>query len=97
MPRLSGIALAIVIANVGLSFMAALAGHVGDVRAGVDSYLLLTPALFVHGYVWQALTYSFFDFGALSLLFSSLPCGHSERCSNRPGESGVLPSFILGR
>jgi membrane associated rhomboid family serine protease len=35
-------------------------------------YLTMTPLAVTHGYLWQLLTYSFFDFGAISLLFSSL-------------------------
>src|SRR5947209_4159797 len=70
LPRLSGVALAIVIANVALSFMALLAQHAGGI-GGLLKLVVLTPVFVTHGYLWQLLTYSFFDLGALSLLFSS--------------------------
>lgn len=70
LPRLSGVALAIVIANVVLSFLALLAQHAGAIGAVLE-LVLLRPVSVMHGLVWQLLTYSFFDLGALSLLFSS--------------------------
>jgi membrane associated rhomboid family serine protease len=70
LPRLSGAALIIVIANVALSFLLVLSSHAQG-AAPVFGFLLLLPRAVVHGFIWQLLTYSFLDPSWLSLLFSS--------------------------
>jgi membrane associated rhomboid family serine protease len=51
--------------------LAALAGA-ESVPRFVERFLLLTPSAFVHGWVWQALTYSFVNLGLLQLIFGML-------------------------
>src|SRR5690349_13125465 len=67
-PRLSGIALTLVAANVAVTFLFYLTQS-----SGLLLPLVLKPAEVLHGKLWQLATYSFLDlFGVLSLLFSSL-------------------------
>ena len=63
--------LIVIIANVACSFFAIFVRD-AEPFATILQKLLLTPRMVTHGFIWQLLTYSFFDFGALSLLFSSL-------------------------
>src|SRR5438067_1802389 len=71
LPRLTGVMLIVIIANVACSFFAIFVRD-AEPFATILQYLMLTPVMVTHGFIWQLLTYSFFDFGAISLLFSSL-------------------------
>src|SRR3954463_44060 len=60
--------------NAVLFFMHGLAGLIGAAwfAHGMERFLLLVPALAVHGWVWQVATYSFANFGMLQLVFGML-------------------------
>ena len=72
-PPFSGIVRTLVFANVGVFFAVALLQLIAPVITHtLLAYLGLTPSHVAHGQLWQLITYSFFHFGILEILFASL-------------------------
>src|SRR6202035_178163 len=72
-PSFSGVTSQLVIANVAVYFVLLLvqyaAPHVASI---IVTYFALTPALLLHGWIWQLATYSFLNQGVLHVAFNML-------------------------
>src|SRR5580704_13520675 len=72
-PSFRGVTSQLVIANVAVYFVLLLlqfaAPHVASI---IVTYFALTPALLLHGFLWQLATYSFLNAGVLHVAFNML-------------------------
>ncbi len=72
-PRFTGATRRLVVVNLCTYFVLLLVGLVSASAAGQFGYLLaFEPQTFLHGGIWQPLTYSFIHFGLLGTLFELL-------------------------
>jgi membrane associated rhomboid family serine protease len=72
-PPFAGIVRTLVLANLGVFFAVAILKLLAPVLASaLLAHLLLTPALVARGQIWQLITYSFFHFGILDILFAMM-------------------------
>src|SRR5271154_4891488 len=72
-PSFSGVTSQLVLANVAVFFVLLVmdyaAPHVAMIIVG---YFALTPAMLLHGWLWQLATYSFLNTGVLHVAFNML-------------------------
>jgi membrane associated rhomboid family serine protease len=72
-PRFSGVTSQLVIANVAVFFLLLLMQlSAPQLALAVLGYFSLSPALLLHGWVWQLVTYSFINPGVLHVAFNML-------------------------
>ena len=72
-PSFSGVTSQLVLANVAVFFVLLLMEYAAPRMAlVVVTYFSLTPALLLHGWVWQLVTYSFLNAGVLHVAFNML-------------------------
>jgi membrane associated rhomboid family serine protease len=73
LPSFSGATRRLVLANVITYFALAVLGLASAASAGkIADYLSFIPSLFLHGAIWQPLTYSFIHQGILQTAFELL-------------------------
>ena len=72
-PSFRGVTSQLVLANVAVFFLLLLVGFAAP-RAGltIATYFSLTPALLLHGWIWQLVTYSFLNAGVLHVALNML-------------------------
>jgi membrane associated rhomboid family serine protease len=72
-PSFSGVTSQLVIANVAVFFVLLLMQYAAPhVALIIVTYFALTPALLLHGWIWQLATYSFLNQGVLHVAFNML-------------------------
>jgi membrane associated rhomboid family serine protease len=72
-PSFSGVTSQLVIANVAVFFVQLLMQYAAPrVASIIITYFALTPALLLHGWIWQLATYSFLNQGVLHVAFNML-------------------------
>jgi membrane associated rhomboid family serine protease len=72
-PSFSGVTSQLVLANVAVFFLLLLMQYAAPGMAvAVLTYFSLTPALLLHGWVWQLVTYCFLNTGVLHVAFNML-------------------------
>ena len=72
-PSFSGATRQLILINLGTYFGLAVLGMVSSGNAAAVAGLFsFEPAAFLHGYMWQPLTYSFLHFGIMATLFELL-------------------------
>ncbi|HET6215546.1 MAG TPA: rhomboid family intramembrane serine protease [Acidobacteriaceae bacterium] len=72
-PSFSGVTSQLVLANVVVFFVLLLMQYAAPhVALIIVTYFALTPALLLHGFVWQLATYSFLNAGVLHVAFNML-------------------------
>ena len=72
-PSFSGVTSQLVIANVAVYFVLLLLQYAAPrVALIILTYFALTPALLLHGWIWQLATYSFLNQGVLHVAFNML-------------------------
>jgi membrane associated rhomboid family serine protease len=72
-PSFSGVTSQLVIANVAVYFVQLLMQYAAPrVASIIITYFALTPALLLHGWIWQLATYSFLNQGVLHVAFNML-------------------------
>src|SRR6201996_7762896 len=72
-PSFSGATSQLVIANVAIYFLLLVAQYAAPhVAMIIVSYFALTPAMLLHGMLWQLVTYSFLNSGVLHVAFNML-------------------------
>ena len=72
-PSFSGVTSQLVLVNVAVFFLLLLMEYAAPRMALIIlSYFSLTPALLLHGWIWQPATYSFLNAGVLHVAFNML-------------------------
>jgi membrane associated rhomboid family serine protease len=72
-PSFSGVTSQLVLANVAVFFLLLLMQYAAPGMAvAVLTYFSLTPALLLHGWIWQLVTYCFLNTGVLHVAFNML-------------------------
>jgi len=72
LPRLGGAAMWILAINIVAFFIFVSLPHFSQTAAKLTVFLVLVPDFFIHGFIWQMVTYGFVDLSPWSILFSSL-------------------------
>jgi membrane associated rhomboid family serine protease len=100
-PGFRGATRGLVIANL-VAFFALLLAQVSahDAANGIAAALVFTPSGFLHGYIWQPLTYSFIHAGAIGTAFELLSlwflAGFLEDLHNSTWVMGLYASAVVG-
>jgi membrane associated rhomboid family serine protease len=72
-PSFSGVTSQLVLANVAVYFVLLLMNYAAPrIALVIVTYFALTPALLLHGWLWQLVTYSFLNTGVLHVAFNML-------------------------
>src|ERR1700679_3199814 len=72
-PSFTGVTSQLVLVNVAVFFLLLLMKYAAvGMLVGVLQYFSLTPALLIHGWIWQLATYSFLNSGVLHVAFNML-------------------------
>ena len=100
-PNFSGATRTLVFLNLGAYFAFLLAQLMsGDTAAGIFRLFSFDPFSFLHGLLWQPLTYSFIHIGLVGTLFELLSlwflCGFLEQLHSSAWVNGLYAVSVLG-
>ncbi len=100
-PEFRGATRRLVLVNLGAFFAVLVAGLVApDATNELLKYLLFRPDLFLHGALWQPLTYSFIHLGILGTLFELISlwfmAGFLEQLHTPSWVTGLYAASVVG-
>ena len=100
-PDFRGATRKLILVNLGAYFALAIAGLASAAMANeVEGLLTFTPGDFLHGYLWQPLTYSFIHVGLIGTLFELLSlwflAGFLENFHDASWVIGLYAASVLG-
>ncbi len=96
-PSFRGVTSQLVMANVAIFFLLLLLQYAAPgIALSIFTYFSLTPALLLHGWVWQPFTYSFLNTGVLHVAFNMLTLWFiGSFLENSKGSRWLLEIYFL--